>query len=288
MTGEADRAAAAAWLAEGLAAIVVDVRSVQGSAPREAGTRMLVSAARTHGTIGGGHLELEAIAAARSMLARGEAAREERRYALGPALGQCCGGAVVLGWQRLSPAIVAAWPEPPPRFRLQLHGAGHVGRAVATLLATLPCTVDWFDARDDGFPTLTTLDSPWPAHIRRHEGDTPEAEVARAAPGGFFLVMTHEHALDLRLVEAIVRRGDFAWCGVIGSATKRARFAARLRARGHAEALVARIACPVGIAGIAGKEPAVIAAAIVAQLLLAATAAPASSAAGAERIALSG
>ncbi len=264
---EADRAAAAAWLGAGMPAVVVEVRAVQGSAPREAGTRMLVSADATLGTIGGGHLELEAITAARALLARGDATRDERRYALGPTLGQCCGGAVVLGWQRLTPAVLATWPEAAPLFRLQLHGAGHVGRAVATLLATLPCDVDWFDERDDGFPARTTLGSPWPAHIRRHAGDTVEAEVARAPAGSLFLVMTHEHALDLRLVEAIMRRGDFAWCGVIGSATKRARFASRLRQRGHADETIARMTCPIGLAAITGKQPAVIAASVVAQLL---------------------
>lgn len=263
---DVDRGTAEAWWAAGTVAVVVDVRRTQGSVPREAGTRMLVAADRTAGTIGGGHLELEAIARARALLARGDVAPCERRYALGPALGQCCGGAVWLAWQRLDAAALAAWPVDEPLFRLHLHGAGHVGRAVATLLATLPCTLDWYDQRDDGFPEHTTLGSPWPAHVRCHDL-TVDAAVARARPGDLHLVMTHEHALDLRLVEAIVRRGDFGFCGLIGSRTKRARFVARLRERGCDPAAVARIACPIGVPSIAGKAPAVVAVAVVAELL---------------------
>ncbi len=152
-------------------------------------------------------------------------------------------------------------------FHLQLHGAGHVGRAIATLLATLDCRVDWFDERDDGFPATTALGSPWPGHIRTVSVDTVEAEVRHAPAGAFYLVLTHEHALDLRIAEAILRRGDFAYLGLIGSKSKRAAFARRLGARGIAATEIARMTCPIGSPGIAGNEPEVIAAAVLAQLL---------------------
>ena len=258
---------AVAWLGAGRRAVVVEVAEARGSAPRDGGTRMLVAADAVAGTIGGGHLELKAIATARACLASGSAARHVQRYALGPSLGQCCGGAVALAFTPLGPATLAAWPEPAPLFHLQLHGAGHVGRAVATLLATLDCRVAWFDQRDDGFPATTALGSAWPAHIGRFCTDTVEAEVGHAPANACYLVMTHEHALDLRIVEAVLRRGDFAFCGLIGSASKRASFAHRLEARGFAPHAIARIACPIGVAGIAGKAPEVIAAAAVAQLL---------------------
>lgn len=251
-------------------AIVVEVAATRGSAPRDAGTRMLVSAEATCGTIGGGHLELKAISFARTMLAHRDASRHERHYALGPSLGQCCGGAVTLAFAPLDADATTHWPVTAPLFHLQLHGAGHVGRAIATLLATLDCEVDWFDQRDEEFPAATTLGSPWPAHIRRVAIDTVEAEVRHARPGAFYLVLTHEHALDLRIVDAVLKRGDFAFCGLIGSKTKRAQFARRLAERGHPPALIDRIACPIGIAGVAGKEPEVIAASVVVQLLLAA------------------
>jgi len=267
MNARSLRAAAASLLAAKRSAIVVEVVRARGSVPRGVGTRMLVDADDVLGTIGGGHLELEAIATARAALARGSIETSERTFALGPTLGQCCGGVVTLAFAPLDAAALARWPAPPPLFHLQLHGAGHVGRAIATLLATLDCDVDWYDERDDGFPATTALGSPWPAHIRATSADTVEREVANAPAAAFYLVLTHEHALDLRIVEAVLRRGDFAYCGLIGSKTKRASFARRLADRGVAADAIARLTCPIGIAGIGGESPEVIAAAVVAQLL---------------------
>jgi xanthine dehydrogenase accessory factor len=262
---------AAAWLAESRPAVVVEVVAARGSVPRGVGTRMLVGVDETLGTIGGGHLELKAITAARAMVAGGVAQRSEQSFGLGPSLGQCCGGAVTLAFAPLDAASLARWPASVPLFHLQLHGAGHVGRAIATLLATLDVEVDWFDERDEGFPAVTTLGSPWPAHIRRTSVDTVEREVANAPAGAFFLVMTHEHALDLRIVEAILHRADFAFCGLIGSKTKRASFAHRLAERGVAAAAIERMTCPIGAVGIAGRAPEVLAVAAVAELLRIAT-----------------
>ena len=261
MTGQA-------WHAVKRPAIVVEVVEARGSVPRGAGTRMLVSAHEAAGTIGGGHLELKAITAARAMLDRGDRSAHEQHFALGPSLGQCCGGAVTLGFSPLDADALERWPAADALFYLQLHGAGHVGRAIATLLAALDCRVDWFDERDEEFPAATTLGSPWPAHIRRASVDAVEAEVRHAPAGAFYLVLTHEHALDLRITEAILRRGDFAFCGLIGSKTKRAKFVRRFAERGIPPATIARLTCPIGLPGIAGKQPEVIAAAVVAQLLL--------------------
>ena len=261
------RAIASSWLSLAMPVVVIEVVEARGSAPRDAGTRMLVAAEQIAATIGGGHLELKAIAAARAMLDRGDTRSRHLRFALGPSLGQCCGGTVTLRMAPLDAQSLAEWPSRPPLFHLQLHGAGHVGRAIATLLATLDVDVDWFDQRDDGFPETTTLGSPWPAHVRRTAIDTVETEVRHAPPGAFFLVLTHEHALDLRIVERVLKRGDFAFCGLIGSKTKRASFMRRLAERGVDAAAIARLTCPIGIEGIEGREPEVIATAVVAQLL---------------------
>jgi xanthine dehydrogenase accessory factor len=269
------RERAAAWLAVARAAVVVEVVSVRGSVPRGVGTRMLVAADESLGTIGGGHLELSAITAARAMLAAGTAQRIERSFALGPSLGQCCGGAVTLGFATLDGQSLLRWPASTPLFHLQLHGAGHVGRAIATLLCTLDVDVDWFDERDEGFPDATTLGSPWPAHMRRISIDTVEREVANAPAGACYLVLTHEHALDLRITEAILRRGDFAFCGLIGSKTKRATFSRRLAERGVPAPAIERLTCPIGAVGIAGRAPEIIAVAAVAELLRVASAAAA-------------
>ncbi|HEX6361523.1 MAG TPA: xanthine dehydrogenase accessory protein XdhC [Albitalea sp.] len=255
------------WLAAGPAAVVVEVRAARGSAPREAGTRMLVAADATVGTIGGGHLEWIAIGTAREMLRTGATAPREAHYALGPSLGQCCGGTVDLRCERLAADTLARWPRTPPRLHLQLYGAGHVGRAIAALLATLDVEVDWIDEREAAFPEALAPGAPWPAHIRRVGVDAVEGEVRHAPPGAHYLVLTHSHELDLRIVEAVLRRGDFAFLGLIGSQTKRARFAHRLAARGIAPGALERLTCPIGVPGIAGKAPAVIAVAAVAQLL---------------------
>ena len=262
------RAQAEAWLVARRSAVVVEVLGAVGSVPRPRGTRMLVAAGGIAGTIGGGHLELKAIVIARAMLDGADTTERRERFPLGPALGQCCGGSVTLSFTRLDAAALSRWPAPRPLFHLQLHGAGHVGRAIATLIATLDVDVDWFDQRDDGFPATTGLGSPWPDRIRRTSIDTVEAEVRHAPPGAFYLVLTHEHALDLRITEAVLRRGDFAFCGLIGSKTKRARFRRRLAERGVADEVLGRLTCPIGIEGVDGKAPELIAAAVVAQLLL--------------------
>jgi xanthine dehydrogenase accessory factor len=263
----ATREAARRWLAEGRGGVVVEVVLALGSAPREAGTRMLVGACEALGTVGGGHLELKAIARARERLRSRELTPHTEHFPLGPALGQCCGGAVTLGYRTLDAAALECWPVEGPLFHLQLYGAGHVGRAIATLLATLDASVDWIDEREDEFPTLTNLGTPWPDHIRLSCVDAVEAEVRIAPPGAFYLVLTHDHDLDLRITEAVLRRGDFTYLGLIGSKTKRQRFVHRFEQRGIDARAVARMTCPIGIEGVRGKAPEVIAVAVLAQLL---------------------
>ena len=256
--------------------MVVRVAETRGSAPREAGTRMLVALDEAAGTIGGGHLELQAIDEARAMLRSGEAAPRSHHYPLGPALGQCCGGAVTLRFEQLDAEALAAWPVAAPRFFLQLYGAGHVGRAIARALAPLNVSVDWIDERNDEFPAqfFATGAAPWPDRIRKVCVDAVEAEVRCAPAGAYYLVLTHRHDLDMRITEAILARGDFGFLGLIGSRTKRQRFIHRFERRGLASEAIARMTCPIGIAGIEGKEPEVIAAAVVAQLLQASSTQP--------------
>jgi len=253
---------AAAWLAAGRPAMVVEVMSYRGSVPRETGTRMLVAADEVVGTVGGGHLELKAIALAREMLMAGEVQAVEHDYPLGPALGQCCGGRVMLQTGPLDTEALARWPARAPLFTLQLYGAGHVGRAIVHLLATIDCRVSWIDEREAEFPA-----GPSPQHIQRVCVEPVEAEVRLAAPGTFYLVLTHSHALDMAISEAILRRGDFGYFGLIGSATKKAQFLRRLAERGVGADTLARLTCPIGVPGIEGKEPELIAVAVVAQLL---------------------
>lgn len=245
--------------------VLVELRQVRGSAPREQGTCMVVTATGIEGTIGGGALEHGAIRRARALLGvwqggAGDAGEVLEPRALGPQLGQCCGGAVTLAF---SPSMTGKLVPPAPLFHLQLHGAGHVGRAVATVLATIDCAIDWVDMRADAFPAVLPAGR---ARITARTPADPLAVVAEAPPGAAFLVMTHSHPLDAALCGAILRRGDFAYLGLIGSATKRARFLGRWRREGIAAEAMARLVCPIGDAGIASKRPELIALGVAAEL----------------------
>ncbi|MGU7782392.1 xanthine dehydrogenase accessory protein XdhC [Burkholderia sp. PU8-34] len=149
----------------------------------------------------------------------------------------------------------------PVPMHIVLFGAGHVGHALVTLLGALPCVVQWVDTRDELFPDEC------PPNVQPEPTDTPEAIVDEAPPGAYFLVMTHNHALDFALAERIMRRRDFAYFGMIGSRTKRVKFERRLVARGVDPARMRDMVCPIGIAGIVDKAPGSIAVAVCAELL---------------------
>jgi xanthine dehydrogenase accessory factor len=318
----------------GLDAVLVAVLSNSGSTPRDAGAKMVVAVDGVHGTIGGGELEFQALDIARGMLRAGDE-RAARRFPLGATLGQICGGAANLVFERVPtgaewvrvladwhersvPCVVvtpagesdgghlivsaeAAWGSlgdaardaqaidaarrqlaagdegpralplgpgtvvfealRPVDFNVVLFGAGHVGRAIAQVLGVAPCRVTWVDGRAQEFPAEVA------PNVRPVVTEAAVAEATRAPAGSYFLVMTHSHALDFELVEAILRRGDFAYCGMIGSGTKRRTFEAGLAKRGLGPDALARFTCPIGIPGIKAKEPGAIAVAVAAELL---------------------
>ena len=314
-------------------AILVTVACTEGSVPREAGAKMLVTADAAFDTIGGGHLELSALDIARAMLNQlpGSLDAERRllRMALGPTLGQCCGGVVHLAFERIAASaqghrdlVRARWQQGHTSWRLTaldqciapvlfdadgrciagctaslpmaldfsvhrgchllrdqhggrwlldhlkpyhahllLCGAGHVGAALIRTLAEMSCHVTWIDSREAQFPSSV------PANVTVDFNEFPEDAIAAAPAGASYLVMTHSHSLDMRLAQRILVRDDVGWFGLIGSRTKRIQFERRLRAAGIAEQRLAGMVCPIGIDGIDGKEPAVLALAVVAQLL---------------------
>ena len=197
--------------------------------------------------------------------------------ALFDAAGRCLHGSAAPGFTRGhgTPQFTHIMREPDgrrwlvdkvaaPQAHLMLFGAGHVGAAIVRALAELPCRVTWVDEREDLFPAQV------PANVTIEATDTPEVLAAKCAPGTSFLVMTHSHALDQRLAEAILKRPSFEtdWFGLIGSHTKRKQFEHRLHDRGIAQARLASMVCPIGVPGIEGKQPAVIAVAVAAQLLM--------------------
>ena len=143
-----------------------------------------------------------------------------------------------------------------------LFGAGHVGRAVVLALAPLPFSVRWIDGRADQFPQHV------PQNVVTVCTDAVERELADAPRDALVIVMTHSHALDFDITAQALQRGAFDFVGLIGSETKRARFASFARQLGFPERDIDRLVCPIGITEIKGKEPAVIAAALAAQLLM--------------------
>lgn len=238
---------------------LVTLTQVLGSAPREPGAQMLVWSDGQSGTIGGGNLELMLTRDARALLGAGDVS-EEFEYPLGPILGQCCGGRVRARIERLrqdsafallhdANRAEAKWPA------LYLFGAGHVGEALARAIEPLPFRLHWRDTRSEFCGVATLIDD-------------PRAEVTRAERSAYFLVLTHNHDLDYEIVRAVLARRDSAYCGLIGSKSKRARFERQLRADGLGDELH-ELTCPIGGAiGLKSKEPAVIAAATVAEMLL--------------------
>ncbi|MFT4194184.1 xanthine dehydrogenase accessory protein XdhC [Ottowia sp.] len=248
-------------------AVLVTVARTEGSTPREQGAWMAVFAERIVGTVGGGQLEHQAIVHARALLAAGAAGGEPRRYPLGPSLGQCCGGVMWLRFEVVSASDSGALGD---RLAgvvrpLALFGGGHVGSAVVRLAAALPFSLTWIDSRDEVFPPDV------PANVRCEHSDPVQGAVAGLAPGSQVLIMSFSHAEDLDIVAACLARqrarADLGFIGLIGSRTKWAVFRRRLAERGYTDAELDRVTCPIGVPGIRGKQPAVVAVAVVAQLL---------------------
>ncbi len=290
---------------------MVTLAATRGSAPREAGARLIVHPdGGFTGTIGGGTLEWRALAVAQAALANPQAPRAEvRRYALGPELGQCCGGnvdlivEVVAADRRAAVAELVAHEaagrlvtrgtitpdgvdreivtegEMVPgsatldanvvteafgddRRLLILFGAGHVGRALVLALAPLPFRVTWVDPRPDAFPSHV------PANVTLRQLAEPAEALADVPAGSFVIVMSHSHQLDLALIHAALSDDRIPYVGLIGSQTKRVRFEKRLAEAGVLPQRIAELVCPIGVSGIHSKQPAVIAAATVAELII--------------------
>jgi len=287
------------------ASVLVCVSRVKGSAPREAGTAMLVTESQCIGTIGGGRLEYKAIEIAHETLdnvAHSAVEGHARSFPLGAGLGQCCGGLVELYFEVVFPGSL--WVKPLIKklkndgeavlhlpinadnrnkklqagvdiplnnneFHLVIFGAGHVARALVNFLLPLPCSITWVDERDEMWTpeSLSSLPIPLPEKINPVCCDSPEAEVAHAPVNSYFLVMTHNHSLDQKLCELILKRNDFHHLGMIGSRSKRLTFEKRLVQRGINQQQLARMICPIGLPGIIGKAPEIVALSVAAELM---------------------
>ncbi len=235
------------------AVIHAQITRVQGSSPREAGAEMFITATATAGTIGGGQVEFRVIERAREVLIAGMM-RDALDLSLGPAIGQCCGGQVRVALTRLSAAQRAVHLErldPDSRPHVLILGAGHVGRALAEVMAPLPWRVLLVDPRAGELAKNI-------APVETRLTPLPEAEIAAAPPQSAYVVATHDHGLDFLLTLAALRRGDAAYVGLIGSKTKRTRFQRFARETDPAADLH-RLTCPIGAAGLGDKHPGMIA-----------------------------
>ncbi|MCX7802985.1 MAG: xanthine dehydrogenase accessory protein XdhC [Meiothermus ruber] len=243
--------------------VLVTLVAVRGHAPREAGAKMLVTAEAVYGTIGGGNLEATAIGLARQMLAVGAASPQMHTLRLteqAPAeYGvQCCGGEVTILLERVTPA----------RPTVALFGVGHVGLALARVLSICPVALWLVDSRA---PMLDeTRLAPLhhgPAEIKAFHAPILDGVVNDLPAGSHLVVMTHDHAEDLFVLEMALRRADLGYIGLIGSAGKWARFRQKLMAQGFSEQDLQRVTTPIGLPGIQSKAPEAIAIATAAQLL---------------------
>jgi xanthine dehydrogenase accessory factor len=252
------------WRDSGLAMICVSVLRAEGSTPREVRAAMLVTTQAVAGTIGGGRLEWNAIEMAREMIVDGKSTREVVVH-LGPAIGQCCGGRVTLGFNSPTASEIAAMAEAEAaeaaaRPHAIIYGAGHVGRALARALSALPFHVTLVDERAN---ELARADAPG---ARLIASQAPVAVAEQAPDGSAHAVMTHSHALDSLIAGAVLERGRFRYLGLIGSRTKRNSFRRAFRAIGVAPDAIARVVCPIGGSAVNDKRPEVIAALAAAEI----------------------
>ncbi len=248
-------------------AVLVTVEATQGSAPRDAGAWMGVFADDIVGTIGGGHLEFQAIDQARQLLA-GQGGAAVQSFALGPSLGQCCGGVVRLRFERVTRSGRAGTPG----AARAVAGSGGVVRRRPRRHRRW--STRWRRCRSPSPGSTAATKSSRPICRPTCAASIPTRCRARCpvcAPLSRVLIMSFSHAQDLDVVAACLmrqrERGDLAYIGLIGSATKWATFRHRLEQRGFTESELAQVTCPIGIPGIAGKEPEVIAVSVAAQLL---------------------
>lgn len=241
--------------------VLLTLAQVRGHAPREAGAKMVVSAGRCWGTVGGGNLEATAVARARQLLAQPGGAPELLTLRLNPQAPaeygrQCCGGEVTL---LLEPLRLR-------RPAVAVFGLGHVGKALAAVLATLPIELWLCDSRPETLTWGLPQSEGSAARLHPRTSPAPETVLAELPPGAHVVLLTHDHAEDLALCDAALRRPDLGFVGLIGSAVKWTHFQVRLGEAGHPPEACARITCPVGLPQIRGKAPAAVALSVAAQL----------------------
>jgi xanthine dehydrogenase accessory factor len=242
----------------GTPCVLVTIIQVRGHAPRQAGSKMVVTQQESYGSIGGGNLEASCIERARVLLTDSITTPETLRVTLNPKGGthgvQCCGGEVT----------VLLEPLESMRETVAIFGAGHVGVALCGVLSNLPLNLYLIDSRK------VQLAAPLPegsATIQRFHREIPETALTELPTRAHLLIMTHDHAEDIAILDSALRRDDLGFIGLIGSEVKWQHFQQKLTEMGHSQKALARVTTPIGVPGITSKHPQAIAIASAAQLL---------------------
>lgn len=231
--------------------VLITVVGAAGSTPRETGSKMIVTAGDCIDTIGGGHLEFDAVKRARALLAKGESGTVLHSYPLSSALGQCCGGAMKVLFDVCNIH----------QQHIALFGAGHVAQALVPILAQLPVRISWIDNREAIFPKDI------PSNVNVIIEDEPESEVAHLPDNSWLIILTHDHQLDFRITETALSYSTLPFVGLIGSQTKAKRFVTKLQHKGFDDKALLRLHSPVGNTNIPGKRPIEVAVSISAQII---------------------
>jgi xanthine dehydrogenase accessory factor len=237
---------------QGLSYVLITVVTAAGSTPREAGCKMLVTSTEQFDTIGGGHLEFDAVNKARDYLLENKQDQHIISYPLSSKLGQCCGGAVKVLFE-----VYVKHHQ-----HVAVFGAGHVASALVPILAQLPMQISWIDSRSELF-----MHKKLPQNISCIQSDEPVDEIAALEPNSWVIILTHNHQLDFALVEACLKHGNIGFLGMIGSVTKAKRFRTRLEHREYSVAQIAQLISPIGDITIPGKRPIEVAVSISAQII---------------------
>lgn len=238
---------------QGKAYVLVTLVGVSGSTPRNSGTKMVITKEGVFDTIGGGHLEHTTIKYAQKMLSAGKNSQHLEHFQLGSNLGQCCGGNATVLFECFAAVGV----------NIMLFGAGHVGKALMPILAQLPCHVTWVDSREEQFPQGVDAFH----NVEKVVSEEPELEVKGMPENSYYIVMTHNHQMDFDISQAILKRGDFSYLGLIASDTKKRRFEQRFKHRDIDPVQVARMNCPIGLEQVGGKLPMEVAVSIAGEII---------------------
>ena len=234
--------------------VIVTILSVEGSAPRDVSTKMVVDLNHIHDTIGGGNLEFQATEKARDLISNGVSGSTINTFTLGQDLTQCCGGKVELLFECFVPI----------EFDVILFGGGHVGSAIVKILSEISCRVNWIDSRPQQVEQMISLAC---SNVDVIELKHPETYIKKCPGNAYYLVMTHSHEQDMQIIEEILDRSDVHFCGLIGSKSKAAKFRNRLKRKQFSEDEIAKMTSPIGLNQVKGKQPMEVAVSVVGQLI---------------------